>query len=487
MRRPPIIAVMGHVDHGKTTLLDYIRKTNLAGKEAGGITQAIGAYEIEVQPKGDFANPIRKITFIDTPGHEAFANMRAHGANIADLAILVVAADDGVKPQTKEALETIQKSNTPYIVAVNKIDKNNADIEKTKNDLLQIGVFLEGYGGNISYHLISAKTGEGVKELLDLILLATELEDLESDPAKTSGIVITSRRDPRKGILAGLILKSGSLKIGQAIGTATAKGKVRAIDNSLGEKVNELSPSSPALIVGFEEVPKVGEEFLAGEAAAVEEFSKVKKAEEERNAVSKDAAVTETAEMIKLVLKADETASLEALKGLVSRIPLGLPIYIIDSTIGGITENDVKTAFNADAIVVGFKTSVDRAAASIASAQKVVIIESPVIYELEKNLRDYVKKMIPKEIRRIEVLAIFGGAKGKERIVGGKVVLGPIKNQEAFEIWQDKKLIGRGKILNLQSQKKDIPEAEAGIEVGLLVESNDPIKVGAELLFADSE
>jgi len=214
MRRPPIIAVMGHVDHGKTTLLDYIRKTSLASHEAGGITQAIGAYEINHGGK--------RITFIDTPGHEAFANMRTHGANIADLAILVIAADDGVKPQTKEALETILKSKTPFIVAINKIDKNNADIEKTKKDLLQIGVFLEGYGGNVSYHLISAKTGEGVNELLDLILLATELENLEIDNKTVSGVVITSRMDSRRGIVSGLILKNGTLKLGQHIATASA-------------------------------------------------------------------------------------------------------------------------------------------------------------------------------------------------------------------------------------------------------------------------
>lgn len=479
MRRPPIIAVMGHVDHGKTTLLDYIRKTNLASREAGGITQAIGAYEIDRNEK--------RITFIDTPGHEAFANMRTHGANIADLAILVVAADDGVKPQTKEALETILKSNTPYIVAINKIDKNNADIEKTKNDLLQIGVFLEGYGGNISYHLISAKTGEGVNELLDLILLATELENLEVDNKTVSGVIITSRMDPRRGILSGLILENGILKLGQYIATASALGKIKSLENSLGEKINELTPSSPALIVGFENIPDVGEEFLAGEESDVEAFSKLKKSEEKKSVSEVIAVNPEDTETINIILKADETASLEALKNLTLKMPMGLIVKIVEASVGDVTENDVKLAQNTNAVVIGFKTKIDKAALNLARAHKIIVIDSPIIYELEKTLKDYAKKMIPKEMRRLEVLAVFGDAKGKERVVGGKVILGPIKNQEVFEIWQDKKLIGQGRIMNLQSQRKDMAQVETGSEAGLLTQSDEPIKVGHNLLFSDPE
>jgi len=468
---------MGHVDHGKTTLLDYVRKTNLAAREAGGITQAIGAYKIEHNGKG--------ITFIDTPGHEAFSNMRTYGANIADLAILVVAADDGVKPQTKEALDTILKTKTPFVVAINKIDKNNADIEGTKKSLLQNGVFLEGYGGNTSYQLVSAKTGEGVNELLDLVLLATEMENLEADENVTSGVVTTSRRDPRKGILVGVILKNGMLKVGQFIGTASARGKVKSLEDFTGKKVSELPPSSPALVFGFEGIPNVGEEFLAGESSAVDEFSKKKFAEIEK--LESAVAVQEIGETINIVLKADETASLEALKGLVSRIPLGFPVKIVNESVGDLTENDVKFAINTGALIVGFRMKIDRAASNLVSTQKVMILESPIIYELEDSLKVYAKKILPKEVRRLEVLAVFGEAKGKERVVGGKVVLGPIKNQEPFEIWQDKKLIGRGKMKNLQSQRKDIPQAETGMEAGLLVESDEPVKVGQQLLFVDSE
>jgi translation initiation factor IF-2 len=229
----------------------------------------------------------------------------------------------------------------------------------------------------------------------------------------------------------------------------------------------------------------VGEEFLAGESAAVEDFSKNKFAEVKELAVDVVAA-QEAGEIINIVLKADETASLEALKGLVLRIPLGFTVKIVNESVGDLTENDVKLAINTGAIIVGFRMKIDRAASNLASTQKVLILESPIIYELENSIRAYAKKILPKEMRRLEVLAVFGDSKGKERVVGGKVVLGPIKNQEPFEIWQDKKLVGTGKIKNLQSQRKDIQEAETGIEAGMLVESNEPIKVGHQLLFSDA-
>ncbi|MGC9610795.1 MAG: translation initiation factor IF-2 [Minisyncoccia bacterium] len=476
---------MGHVDHGKTTLLDYIRKTNLASREAGGITQAIGAYEIEHPLAG--SGQVKQITFVDTPGHEAFSNMRAYGANVADLAVLVVAADDGVKPQTKEALETILKSKTPFVVAINKIDKNNADIEGTKKSLLQIGVFLEGYGGNVSYQLISAKTGEGINELLDLILLATEMENLETVPDINSGIIMTSRRDPRRGILAGIILKNGNLKIGQTIGTASAFGKIKSMESSVGERIGELGLSAPALIVGFDEIPQVGEEFLAGDEEMVRKFSEIKKSESALIAPGKSSTSVEGSETANLVLKADETASLEALKGMILKMPLGVSVKITDASVGNITENDVKFALNTNAAIIGFKIKTDKAAFNLASTQKIMIIESPIIYELEKNIKEFVKKMIPKEMRRLEILAVFGEAKGKERVVGGKVILGPIKNQEPFEVWQDKKIIGRGRIINLQLQRKDILQAETGSEVGLLTVSDEPIKIGNNLIFSDGE
>ena len=320
---------------------------------------------------------------------------------------------------------------------------------------------------------------------MDLILLATEMENLETDAAATSGVIITSRRDPRRGIISGVIVKNGALKPGQYIGTASASGKIKSLENSLGEKAGELNPSSPALIAGFEKIPEVGEEFAAGEISAVEEFVKRKQSGEKQKVAEKIQANPENTEALNLILKADETASLEALKNLVLKMPLGLAVRIMEASVGDITENDIKLAQNTNSVVIGFKTKTDKAAFNLARAQKISVIDSPIIYELEKTLKDYAKKIVPKEMRRLEVLAVFGEAKGKERVVGGKVILGPVKNQEAFEIWQDKKLIGRGRIMNLQSQRKDMPEVETGSEAGILAQSDEPIKVGYQLLFSD--
>ncbi len=255
--RPPIVAVMGHIDHGKTTLLDHIRQTNVAGKEAGGITQSIGAYEISHKGK--------KITFIDTPGHEAFSKMRERGAQAADLAILVVAADDGVKPQTKEALKAIRQANISFVVAINKIDKNNADIDRVKSDLRDNEVFLEGDGGDISWQAISAKKGEGVEELLDLILLVAEVADLKYDPAATpTGVILTARMDSRRGLTVSAVLRDGTLERNQKIITATAGGRIKILENFLGENSPTLTPSAPVLIMGFEQLQQIGEIFFDG-------------------------------------------------------------------------------------------------------------------------------------------------------------------------------------------------------------------------------
>lgn len=471
------MAIMGHVDHGKTTLLDYIRKTNVAGREAGGITQSIGAYEIEHHASSSEQKNL--ITFIDTPGHEAFAKMREHGATVADIAILVVAADDGVKPQTKEALEHILKTKTPYIVAINKIDKANANIEKTKQDLGQIGVYLEGYGGNISYQEISAKTGEGVNALLDLILLTAELENLTYEPdGETYGIVTTCELDQRIGLVVGVIVKNGALTIRQNVGTATAKGKIKNLQNFKGEKVSELIPSAPALIIGFENAPQIGEKFIAGENLAIENNPK------QNIRLNTPKFLDENIKVINLILKADEAGSLEVLQGVVQKIS-ETPLRIIESGIGNIYENDVKRAESGNAIILGFGIKADQAALNMLKTKKIMFINSTIIYELEKELKILIKKLNPKELRTIEILAVFGAPKGKEKIIGGKVILGPIKNQESFEIWHSDKLIGKGKILNLQSQRKDIAQAETGQEAGLLAESEEPIKVGSKLLFSN--
>lgn len=496
-KRPPIVAIMGHVDHGKTTLLDYIRKTNVAGKEAGGITQSMGAYEITIPTQTQVGSGPRpqasgKITFIDTPGHEAFSKMRAYGAQIADLAILVVAADDGVKPQTINALKHIQEAKIPFVVAINKTDKPNADIEKAKMDLSINGVNLEGFGGDISWHGISAKTGEGVNDLLDLVLLASEMENLTYDTEETaSGVILSARMDPQRGLSVGVVLRNGILGTGQFIGAGTTSGKIKILENFLGKNTKTLEPSAPAIVMGFEKLPNVGETFFAGKDLEI-----VTKLARGILKTTSDGDIKNTTPQIpgekneneiKIVVKADEAASLEVLLDLIARIAESENslIKILESSVGNIHEGDVKTADSGEALIVSFRSKPDAAAKNLAGAKKVTILAFQIIYELEDSLRKYIKSATSKERRALEVLAVFGKAKGKERIVGGKILLGPVKNQETFEVWQEKRLICTGRIINLQSGRKDIQEAITNQEVGMLVESEEPIKVGNKLIFSE--
>lgn len=465
MKRPPIVVVVGHVDHGKTTLLDYIRKTNVAGREAGAITQSIGAYEIVHNGK--------KVTFLDTPGHEAFSKMRVEGVRVADLAILVVAADEGVKPQTKDALKHVLDTKTPYVVAINKIDKPGANVEKVKQELAQAGVYLEGFGGNVSWQAISAKTGAHVEELLDLVLLSAEFLDLEYDSSSpASGVVITSELDSRRGIVVGVIIKNGLLKRGQEIFTPSAKCKVKFLEDFRGRGVEALEPSAPARILGFSSLPKIGEEFSA-------DANMVKKTQGEVK-TSEGAELPEGT--IKLLLRANEAGSLSALENVVAGLEAPKPIAIVEKGLGDIHETDVKFAITSGAAIVGFKVKTDKAAENLSRAQGVKIIMSDVVYELEKGLKDFISQIRPTGARAIEVLAVFGEKDGKQ-IVGGKITGGSVKNQEDFKIAEGEKIIGDGKIVNLQQMRKDVAEAPEGTEAGLLVDSGTKIKPGHKLLF----
>lgn len=469
--RPPIVVIMGHVDHGKTSLLDYIKKTDLAAKEAGGITQSIGAYEISHSSAA--SGQVRKITFIDTPGHEVFSKMRVRGARVADLAILVVAADDGVKPQTKESIETLKAANTSFIVAINKIDKSNVDIEKTKNDLMQAGVLLEGFGGNVSWQAISAKTGEGINELLDLVLLAAEIENLTYDPViGGKGVIIESKKDNRKGITAVVIVKDGILRAGDDIATSTAVGRVKILENFMGERVAEISPSGPALILGFDDLPQVGEEFLSGKAEFMV-FEPIEAKEKVFNSTN--------GESVKLgvVLKADVGGSLEALKEAVGNIE---GVKIIDASLGEVTDGDVKTASTVGAVIFGFKVKIAKAAEAFAKAQGVRIIVSEIIYDLLKKLEEEAAVGGQSAVdAELEILAVFSASNLKKQVVGGKVLVGELKNRAAVEIFRNNEEIGRGKILNLQHQKNDVGAVAENKECGLFLEADAAINVGDKL------
>ena len=493
--RPPIVVVVGHVDHGKTTLLDYIRKTSVAAKEAGSITQAVGAYEIvHTQTNADEmrinADKIsanqrsnqresapaegRKITFIDTPGHEAFSKMRSRGAEVADLAILVVAADEGVKPQTKEAIDILNAAKTPFVVAVNKIDKTGGDTQKAANDLANAGVLLEGRGGQVSFHGISAKTGEGVDELLDLVLLATDLENLTYDPAApASGYVIEVHHDWRRGTEVAVIIKDGILKKNSEIYTKTTKGKVRILEDFLGNAAEELAPSAPALIIGFEKPPQAGEVF----SVEPPEISAV---------LATAPAAARTAVGLKgenpklnLILKATDAGSLEALSVVIRSLGTDdKPLQIISESVGDITDGDVKSAIATGSAIIGFKNKADKAAGNLAQAQEIKIITSDIIYDLEKAVKEFLATLgRPAILGELEVLAVFNQEKLDKQLVGGRVTSGVIRNKATFEISG-----ALGRILSMREKKSELTQAEQGKEIGLFVNFGSPIKVGDKLV-----
>lgn len=471
MKRPPIIVVVGHVDHGKTTLLDTIRKSNLAAKEAGGITQSIGAYEI--------VHSGERMTFIDTPGHEAFGNMRARGAKAADIAILVVGVDDGVQQQTKEAIKILQESETPFVVAITKIDKTHGEVDRVKNELLQAGVLLEGYGGSISWHGVSAKTGEGINELLDLLALAAEVEGLTYDEQKYgSGFILEAKRDSRKGIMAMAVVTDGILHSGTYVKAHGAIGKIRGLENQFGKREDIFTPSSPVVIIGLEQLPKIGEQFETSD----KEFE-VANEEVAVRARAKTAA-DKKIKIINIILKADVSGSLEALGAIVRSIPCPADVKteIIDQSVGEITDGDAHEAISHNAIIVGFKTEPTKAAETLARGQKVMLVISGVVYDLVKTIEELIKAGGElKPLGELEVLAIFGKKDGRKRVIGGKVIAGELQ-MGMVEVGRAGAVVGHGRIINLQSQKKDITKVAAGNECGMLFDADIEIAVGDHLI-----
>jgi translation initiation factor IF-2 len=486
-QRPPIVVVMGHVDHGKTTLLDYIRKAAVATREAGGITQATAAYEILHAAPGASGAP-RKITFIDTPGHEAFTAMRSRGANIADLAILVVAADEGVKPQTKEAIKIIEDSKTPFIVAINKVDKTGGNLDKARNDLMAAGVLLEGYGGQVSYHGISAKTGEGVEELLDLILLSTDLEELIFNPnAPASGYVLEAKRDPKRGIEATVIVKNGTLHRGDAIKTHTSTGKVKILEDFLGKTVSTLTPSAPALIIGFEKIPKVGEEFAVGdlvtEAAAKPAIVFVNGVAKTQGQLSQSKPNT-----LNLMLKAGDAGSLEALSVVLRGIDQkgGKEINIVEESVGDITDGDVRHAMATNATIIGFKNRIEKGAKNLSDAQGVLVITSEIVYDLADAVEEFFAGgRGPAAAGELEVLAVFNQEKLNKQLVGGRVLNGTFKPKTSIDVVRGhvgSTPIGGGRVIGLRENKSEIFQAEKGKEIGVLVDSATLVQIGDKLM-----
>ncbi|MES2224360.1 MAG: translation initiation factor IF-2 [Patescibacteria group bacterium] len=380
--RPPVVAVMGHIDHGKSTLLDYIRKTNVTAGEAGGITQHLSAYAITIPYQGEN----RRITFLDTPGHAAFTGMRERGAVAADIAILMVSAEDGVKAQTIEALNTIRDAKIPFIVAINKIDRPGANIEKAKQMLAEQQVMVEGYGGNISWVPISAKEGTGIDELLETILLVADLEELTADPsAHAEGIIIESRLDPKRGITATLMVKNGTLKKSQFVVAGTAITTTRIMENFLGKTIADADPGTPVQLVGFDRLPEVG--------VPVKVFDKKRDAEDyikegHTADYSKEDRPKSGEKVVPIIIKADVFGTVEAVEKEIKKMNIeGLHIKIVTKAIGNIGETDIKQAQgDKDTIILGFNVQLDKSAQDIQEKVQATIQTFDIIYKLTEWL-----------------------------------------------------------------------------------------------------
>jgi len=482
--RPPIVVILGHVDHGKTSILDYIRKTKVAEKESGGITQHIGAYQAEHQGK--------IITFIDTPGHEAFSAMRSRGAKVADIAILVVAAEEGVKPQTKEAIEHIKKTGMPAIVAINKIDKKEALPEKVKKELAENGLQVESLGGKIPAINISAKTGLGIDHLLEMINIVAEMEQLTDDPKKpAAGVIIESRLDALRGPTATVLVKEGTIKNQDIIGTDSAFGKIKALTDFQSKTIEKATASQPAVVTGFNQVPQIGEKFESFETlekalAKVEKKSEKIKEEKEVFLIEPDKKV------LNLILKADVQGSLEAIRHILKSIPCDeVFCRILKAEVGQISESDIKLAESARAKIIGFRVKAAQNIQRIAENKKISILTFDIIYELIQQVRTLVARMLKPQIIRntigqVKILAIFPDKKGRQ-VIGGKVISGQAKKAVSADIIRNDGKIGQGKILQLHRNKNDVAEASKGQECGMMIETEAKIEKGDILEFFEEE
>jgi len=476
--RPPVVVVLGHVDHGKSSLLEAIKDLKIIEKESGGITQHIGAYEIEHQQK--------KITFIDTPGHEAFSAMRARGAKVADIAILVVAAEEGVKPQTKEAISHIKKTGIPMIVAINKMDRPEADPEKVKRELSAKEVLVESMGGKVPSAEVSAKTGQGISELLEVILLVSEMENLKADlqePAE--GVVIEAYLDALRGPTATLVLSNGILKSGDVIGTPFAVGKIKNLEDFQGKTISKASPSMPVIVLGFEKVPKIGEKFKVFSDL---EIAKKSIKPKEKETLPTVLNIEEDKRVLNIILKTDVLGSLEAIEDILKELPQEQVILrILKAEVGEVNETDVKLSREGRARIFSFRVKTNSVAQSLAERENIKIRKFDVIYELSQAVREAMQKAVkPKIVRtdlgKVKTLVIFRTEK-KRQIVGGKVIEGEVKKGTLIEVFRNEEKIGKGKIVNLQKNKKDVERATKGEECGVLYEGDVKIEEGDTLVF----
>ena len=478
MKRPPIVCIMGHIDHGKSTLLDYIRKTNIVDTEAGGITQRISAYEV-IQKTSE--GKTEKITFLDTPGHEAFGFMRSCGTSIADIAILIVSAEEGVKKQTLEALKCITDSKIPYIIAINKIDRPGANVEKTKNSLVENGIYIEGYGGNIPCMMISAKTGQGVPELLDMIILVAEMEDLKGNTEKLAeGLVLEAHMDKQKGIAAVLVIKDGYISNGMYVVSGDRIAPTRMMENFIGKKITEATFSSPIRIIGFDKLPIVGGNFITFDSKKEAEQYILDEKEKEKLIPIKnytDSTDDMDPNIIRLMIKTEASGSIHAVEHEIEKINKeGTKIKIISAGTGNISENDVKQAFGINpAIVLGFDVKIDSSAKDLAERSGVEIRQFDIIYKISEWLIEEVDKRKPKVIveevtAEAKVLKYFSSVKDKH-VIGARVEKGTVFVGEEAKLIRKDIEIAKGKIRDLQKDKNKVGEVHEGVEFGCQFQS----------------
>ena len=481
---PPVVTIMGHVDHGKTSLLDTIRKTKVAAGEAGGITQHIGAYQVEVNGK--------KITFVDTPGHEAFTAMRARGAQVTHIAIIVVAADDGVMPQTREAIDHARAANVPIIIALNKIDKANANPDRVKQQLADIGVVIEEYGGDVVCVPVSARKGTGIDDLLEMILLVAEVQDIKANPNRpATGVIIEAKLEKNTGPMATVLIQQGTLKMGDNIVVGALSGKVRAMFNDRGKRIQKAPPSTPVSILGLPEVPQAGDrlEVVPDERTAKQMAAKV--AEQRRNEtgplgqVSLDTLYMQEGKVkeLNIVLKCDVQGSAEAIKNALTKVgEENIKVRLIHEGIGNISETDVHLAAASGAVIIGFNVKADGAALRQAQKERVQIRYYDVIYKLMDDIQAALTGMLEPTYREVieghaEVMQTFKA--GKNTIIAGcRVTDGKITRSSSARVLRKNTKVFDGKIASLRRGKDDVREVASGYECGIVLEDFSEIEVG---------
>ena len=460
--RPPIVTIMGHVDHGKTSLLDAIRKTNIVEREFGGITQCIGAYQVSVKTK----EGAKKITFIDTPGHEAFNKMRSRGADITDIIVLVIDSKDGVMPQTIESIAHIKEANVPFLVALTKSDLPTSNPEKVKRQLSkECKIEVEGYGGDIVCIPVSSKTKKGIDDLLEMILLLAEMKEIKADPkGKLDAVIIESNLDKHRGPIASVIVKNGTLKIGDEISVENIKGKVRNLINDQGEMLKEALPGTPVEILGLEKIPPVGAKI-----ERLNEEKEIKKETTKEEDIKPEISIEdENNHKLNIILKTDTTGSMEAIE-----LSLSDDIKIINKGVGEITESDILFAKTSKAIIIGFNVKVNNSTQKLAESEKALVKTYQVIYLLLEELKDASEFLNKPEITekilgKAKIIAQFPGK--KYNIAGCKVVEGRIAKGDTIKLIHDEKEIVKSKISSMKHGKEDITKAEIGEECGAVIE-----------------